>query len=88
MSRLGSVAGPITGLASIFQSPVCSATPSGVRMAMALDSGIECATEMSSRSNGPTLNRLSSGTSLIGSCSLPPKSVTFDLSIAAVNGVA
>ena len=88
MSRLGSVAGPITGLVSIFQSPVCKAMPSGVRMAMALDSGIECATEMSSRSNGPTLKRPSSGTSLIGSCSLPPNSASLDFSIAAVKGVA
>ena len=51
-------------------------------------SGIECATEMSSRSNGPTLNRPSSGTSLIGSCSLPPNSASLDFSIAAVKGVA
>ena len=56
-----SVGGPITGVASIFQSPVCSTMPSGVRMATALDSGIECATEISSRSNGPTSKRLSSG---------------------------
>ena len=57
-------------------------------MASALDSGIECATEISSTSNGPTSKRPSSGTSLIGSCSLPPNSASLAFSSAAVNGVA
>ena len=35
---------PISGVGSIFQSPVCSTMPAGVRIASAFDSGIECAT--------------------------------------------
>ena len=51
----------MTGVGSIFQSPVCSTVPSGVRMISAFDSGIECAIETSSMSNGPTLKRPPSG---------------------------
>ncbi len=79
---------PTIGVASSFQSPVWSATPSGVRMATALGSGIECATATSSISKGPTSKRLLSATSSIGSSSLPPNSASLDFSIAAVNGVA
>ena len=53
-SFASSVGGPIIGVGSSFQSPVCSTLPSGVRMISAFDSGIECATETSSMSNGPT----------------------------------
>ena len=67
-----SVGGPTWGVGSSFQSPVCSTTPSGVRMASALDSGIECATEIISTPNGPTSKRLLSATSWIGSLSPPP----------------
>ena len=56
-SFASSVGGPSTGVGSSFQSPVCSTVPSGVRMISAFDSGIECATETSSMSNGPTLKR-------------------------------
>ena len=72
LSRASSVGGPTVGVASIFQSPVCSTVPKLVWMATALGSGIECATATSSRLNGPTSKRALSGTSLIGSCSLPP----------------
>ena len=44
-SFFSSVGGPMTGVGSIFQSPVCSTLPNGVRRISALDSGIECATE-------------------------------------------
>ena len=40
-SRAASVGAPITGVGSIFQSPVCSTVPCGVRIASAFDSGIE-----------------------------------------------
>jgi len=52
-SRAASVGKPITGVGSIFQSPVCSTVPAEVRIASACDSGIECATGMNSTSNGP-----------------------------------
>ena len=83
-----SVGAPITGVGSIFQSPVCSTTPCGVRIARALDSGIECATEMSSMPNGPTSKRLLRATSWIGSLAPPPYSASLVLSSAAVKGVA
>ena len=83
-----SVGAPITGVGSIFQSPVCSTSPSGVRMATALGSGIEWATEISSRSNGPTVKRDSSAITLtFGGCPTP-YSANLARSIAAVNGVA
>ena len=88
LSRPLSVGAPITGVGSIFQSPVCSASPSGVRTASAFDSGIECATEISSSENGPTSKRAFSSTSLIGSFSPRPYSASLLRSRAAVNGVA
>ena len=42
LSFASSVGGPITGVGSSFQSPVCSTLPSGVRMISAFNSGIEC----------------------------------------------
>ena len=54
-SLSSSVGAPMTGVGSIFQSPVCSTVPSGVRMISAFDSGIECAIETSSMSNGPSV---------------------------------
>ena len=42
----------------------------------------------SSTSNGPTLKRLSSATTLIGSFSSPPYSASLERSMPAVNGVA
>ena len=54
-------ADPITGVGSIFQSPVCRTLPCGVRRISALDSGIECATETSSISNAPSVKRDPSG---------------------------
>ena len=70
-SLASSVGGPITGVGSIFQSPVCSTLPCGVRRISALDSGIECATETSSMSNGPTLKRRPSATSFTGMSGAP-----------------
>ncbi len=64
-SLASSVGWPTTGVGSSFQSPVCSTLPCGVRRISALDSGIECAIETSSMSNGPTLKRLPSGTVLM-----------------------
>ncbi len=46
---------PMVGVASIFQSPVCRIVPSGVRMAIALLSGIEWDISINSTSNGPGL---------------------------------
>ena len=66
LRRASSIGAPISGVASIFQSPVWRARPWRVRTATALGSGIECATEMSSRLKGPTSKRLLSGHLLDG----------------------
>ena len=65
--RASSVGGPIVGVGSIFQSPECSTVPSGVRIARAQDSGIECATGMNSTSKGPSLIEPPTGTVSISS---------------------
>ena len=52
---------PRYGVSSSFQSPVWTTSPSGVRMASAFDSGIECATGTNSMSNGPELEALAAG---------------------------
>ena len=54
----------------------------------ALISGIECARLTNSMSNGPTLKREPSGTSVIGIFSASPYSASFDFSMPAVKGVA
>ena len=64
-------AGRRTGVGSIFQSPVCSTVPSGVRMTSAFDSGIECAIDTSSMSNGPSVKRPPSGTMVTGISGAP-----------------
>ena len=76
------------GVGSSFQSPVCSTVPSGVRMIRPFDSGIECAIETSSTSNGPTSKRLPSGTTLTGTSGAPGSPRSFAANSAAVNGVA
>ncbi len=66
-----SVGAPMSGVGSIFQSPVCSTVPAGVRIASALDSGIEWATLMKSTANGPSSTCPPSGTTLTGICGAP-----------------
>ena len=83
-----SVGGPRTGVGSIFQSPVCSTMPAGVRIASALDSGIEWATLMKSTVNGPRFRRPPSGTTLTGICGAPGSDSRLASNKAAVNGVA
>ena len=87
-SFASSVGGPMIGVGSSFQSPVCSTVPSGVRMISAFDSGIECATETNSTSNGPSVKRLPSGTTLTGISGAPGSLRRLASSSAAVNGVA
>ena len=87
-SFFSSVTSPRIGVGSIFQSPVCSTVPTGVRMMSAFDSGIECAIETSSMSNGPTLKRLPSGTMVTGMSGAPGSLARLAASSAAVNGVA
>ena len=60
--RRSSVGRPIGGVGSIFQSPVWTTTPAGVRIASAQLSGIEWATGTNSTSNGPMATRPPSGT--------------------------
>ena len=71
VSFAASVGAPMIGVGSIFQSPVCSTVPAGVRIASALDSGIEWATLMKSIVNGPSVSRPPSGTTLTGICGAP-----------------
>src|SRR5215831_1393385 len=52
-SLAASVGPPSNGVGSIFQSPVWSTVPAGVRIASAFDSGIEWATLMKSMAKGP-----------------------------------
>ncbi len=88
MSLAASVGAPMSGVGSIFQSPVCSTMPAGVRIASALDSGIEWATLMKSMANGPSVSRPPSGTTFIGICGAPGSEARFASNKAAVNGVA
>ena len=76
------------GVLSIFQSPVCRTVPNGVRRIRAFDSGIEWATETSSISNGGTLMRPPSGTTLTGISGAPGSDRRLASKSAAVNGVA
>ena len=57
-------------------------------MMSAFDSGIECAIETSSMSNGPTLKRPPSGTMVTGISGAPGSLARLAASSAAVNGVA
>ena len=65
-NRRSSVGGPMIGVGSIFQSPVCSTVPAAVWIASACDSGIECATGMNSTLNGPRSMRPPEGTTVTG----------------------
>ena len=87
-SLASSVGGPITGVGSIFQSPVCSTVPWRVLMISPFDSGIECAIETYSMSNGPSVMRPPSGTTLIGTSMAPGSPWRLASNSAAVNGVA
>ena len=87
-SLASSVGGPSTGVGSSFQSPVWSTAPSGVRMIRALDSGIEWATETNSTSNGPTVTRPPTGTTVTGISGAPGSENRFASMSAAVKGVA
>ncbi len=78
----------MSGVASSFQSPECTTSPSGVRMASAWLSGIECATGTNSTSNGPMVTRPPLGTILIGICGAPSSCARLLAISAAVNGVA
>ena len=83
-----SVGEPSSGSGSIFQSPVCSTVPSGVRIASPFGSGIEWVSVISSSSNGPSRMWPESGTSLISTSSSRSFSRSFSRSRKAVNGVA
>ena len=67
-----SVGGLVSGVSSSFQSPVCSAVPSGVRITTADGSGIECDMLISSTSNGPIVRRPPSGMTCNGKPSIRP----------------
>ena len=86
--RAASTGAPMVGVGSSFQSPVWNTVPSGVRMASALISGMECARLNSSTLNGPASNLESSGMTWMGICSELPYSASLAFSMPAVNGVA
>jgi hypothetical protein len=83
-----SVISPATGVASSFQSPVCTTKPAGVRIASAWLSGMECATGTNSTSNEPTVTRPPTGTTVIGMSGAPGSPARFVSISVAVNGVA
>ena len=83
-----SVTPPMIGSSSIFQSPVCSTVPKGVRMARPFGSAIEWVMVMKSTVNGPTSIVPPSGTSMISTWSRMPASRSFSRIRKAVNGVA
>ena len=82
-----SVRPPVIGSGSIFQSPVCSTTPSGVRIASAFGSGVEWVMVTRSMVNGPSRTCPPSGTSLIFTLSRRSASRSFSRTRKAVKGV-
>ncbi len=82
------MASPTSGVASIFQSPVCRMVPSGVRMARPLGSGIEWVMVTISMSKAPSWNRPPSGISVRSTSSSRPASRSFSRIRKAVKGVA
>ena len=87
-SRRSSVGWPITGVGSIFQSPVCSTVPTSVLIASACDSGIECATGMNSTLNGPISTRPPEGITVTGILAGSRSASHFASNNAALNLVA
>ena len=83
-----SVRSPMTGSASIFQSPVCSTVPSGVLIASPLGSGIEWVMVTKVTSKSPSLIEPPSSTSFSSTSSSRPASRSFSRIRKAVNGVA
>ena len=83
-----SVTSPSRGSGSIFQSPVCSTTPRGVRMTRPLGSGMEWVRVTISTSNGPRTTRPPRGTSFSSTSSSRFRSRSFSRRRKAVKGVA
>ena len=88
VSFFWSVGAPISGVGSIFQSPVWSTVPSVVRIASAFDSGIEWATLMKSISNGPSATCPPKGTTFTGILGAPGSDKRRASNKAAANGEA
>ena len=76
-----------TGFSSIFQSPVCRMVPSGVVIASAVGSGMECAMRMASILNGPRSNVSPGAKICTGTFGASPSPRRFDSSRPAVNAV-
>ena len=87
-SAASSVGGPTIGLASSFQSPVCSTTPCGVRITSACASGMECATEMNWSENGASSKEPPAGTTWMRTSLRSCASPSLRRSTEAANGVA
>ena len=87
-NRASSVGLPSAGVRSIFQSPVWTTVPSGVRIASATGSGMECVTLTASISKGPTLNRSPAEKTFTGTLAAPASPSRLASSNAAVKGVA
>ena len=87
-SAASSVGGPTIGVASSFQSPVCSTTPCGVRITSACASGMECATEMNRSENGASSKLPPGGITWILTWLTSCASPSLRRSTEAANGVA
>ena len=84
-----SVRSPSTGVWSSFQSPVWTTRPAFVSMTSATESGIECATRISSTRNGPSSSGAPSGSASRSSAACPrPCSSSFDFMSPSVSRVA
>ena len=83
-----SVGGPISGVGSIFQSPVCRTMPCGVSIASAWDSGMECAMRMKRSLKGARSMLPPGGTMWIFTWFSSCASISLRRRKAAANGVA
>ena len=81
-------ASPITGVSSIFQSPVWKILPNGVSISRPLPSGIECDSATKLTLNGPSSMVPPRSTMLSLTCPVSPSSSSLPAISPAVNGVA
>ena len=86
--RFADQASPTTGAASIFQSAVCTMQESGVRIASAQVSGVECVMGIHSTENGPRVSVSPGSISISGDGNTPPRLRVLWRSTAAAKGVA
>ena len=81
-------ASPITGVSSIFQSPVWKILPNGVSISRPFPSGIECDSATKLTRNGPSSMLPPRSTMLSLTAPVSPSSSSLPAISPAVNGVA